>query len=108
MRECFQYLDCLNSALNVCKSMIAGAVKCAAILDVPDFNLKADSELARHKSSDVYSKSRKKPFISHLYFERSWFERLADIEEVKVETFDNLVDGYVNSGYRFNVIITKM
>ena len=104
----FQYLDCLNSALNVCKSMIAGAVKCAAILDVPDLNLKTDSELARHKSSDVYSKSGKKTSLSHLYFERSWFQRLADIEEVKVETSDNWVDGYVNSGYRFNVIITKM
>ena len=87
-----------NQLIELFKSQILGN----------NLNLKTDSELARHKSSDVYSKSRKKTSISHLYFERSWFQRLADIEEVKVETSDNWVDGYVNSGYRFNVIITKM
>lgn len=101
----FQYFDSLAFAKIVCRNMIEKSSRKVAILDVPNMQLKKESERARAQGSD--GARRAQNGVHHLYFKKEWFEEVAKDEKVDVEIIDQAVDGYINSEYRFNVIMNK-
>jgi len=45
--------------------------------------------------------------LDHLFYEKRWFEAIAEKYSVKIEIFDQTFKYYSNSKLRFNVIMTK-
>lgn len=101
----FQYFESLDFAKTVCCNMLQKSSKRVAILDVPNSLLQKESERDR---SIVRAGYRAKDELLHLYFEKQWFEQFAIEEDVDIKIIDQAVDGYINSKYRFNVILTKL
>lgn len=101
----FQYFESLDFAKTVCCNMLQKSSKKVAILDVPNSLLQKESERDR---SIVKAGYRAKDELLHLYYEKQWFEQFAIEEDVDIKIIDQSVDGYINSKYRFNVILTKL
>ena len=76
-----------------------------ALLNAPTRLLQKESERDR---SIVKAGYRAKDQLLHLYYEKQWFEQFAIEKDVDIKIIDQAVDGYINSKYRFNVILTKL
>ncbi len=103
----FQYFESLEFAKSVCYKMLEKSSRKVAILDVPNKRLQKESEHARSIAQAGYQANNSQDELSHLYYEKQWFEQFAIEENINIEIIDQAVDGYINSKYRFNVIITK-
>jgi SAM-dependent methyltransferase len=96
-----------QSLLEILRVLKSGGT--AAILDVSDLNSKYIAEELRAKEigEENYKKLYIEPGLSHLYFDRTWFENFGFLNGVDVFIEDQCIDGYLNSSYRFNVYLTK-
>lgn len=103
----FQYFECLEFARIVCQNMLKKSSRKVAILDVPNMQLQKESEHARSVVQIGNGARKSQNNVQHLYYEKRWFEQLSKDEKVDIEIIDQDVDGYINSKYRFNVIMTK-
>ena len=101
----FQYFESLEVAKTVCYKMLEKSARKVAILDVPNKRLQKESEHARSIAQAGYQTTGE---LSHLYYEKQWFGQFAKEENIDIKIVDQAVDGYINSKYRFNVIITKL
>lgn len=103
----FQYFESLEFARIVCRNMPKRSSRKVAILDVPNMQLQKESERACSvvEISDGERKSQNN--VGHLYYDKRWFEQISKEAKVDIDVIDQAVDGYINSKYRFNVIMTK-
>ena len=76
------------------------------VLDVPDLE-KSEDDLKKRKQTlgDKYSTSYST--LRHLYYDRSWFERIAGKYNCDIEITDQFMKNYENANVRYNVIIKK-
>ena len=103
----FHYFESYDFARIICRNMIQKSSKKVAILDVPNMQLKKESERARALAQTSDGARRIRNDVRHLYFKKEWFEKVAKDEKVDIEIIDQAVEGYVNSRYRYNVIMSK-
>ncbi|MEK9571861.1 MAG: class I SAM-dependent methyltransferase, partial [Paracoccaceae bacterium] len=103
----FQYFDSLEFARIVCRNMLEKSSRKVAILDIPNIQLQRESECARSLVQIGNAKRKGLDKVRHLYYEKRWFEQILENEKVDIEIVDQNVDGYINSNFRFNVIMTK-
>ncbi len=103
----FMYFSDLDYSAEVLDRMIAKSMRTVSILDVPDLSTKASSEAFRHQGHSDSDYEERYRGLDHLYFDRSWFlDHLAE-SEWHVEVADQAVEGYSNSGFRFNVFAQR-
>ncbi len=103
----FQYFSSLDYAKSVLFRMIEKANNKVIILDVNDKS-KKEKALSLRKgalSSEEYEK--KYAGLDHLFYEKSWFQEMASASNCNIEIFDQDIEGYLNSNFRFNVILSK-
>ncbi len=103
----FHYFPDLIYAKEVIEKMLAKANKKIAIFDVPDISLKEESEEKRRAVLPEGEYEKKYKGLKHLYYDRNWFMDIAKLNHYKVEIFDQILDNYLNSSFRFNVIVSK-
>jgi len=99
----FSYFPDLDYSRRVLQRMLACATRGIAVLDVPD--------LARREASEAYRRGALPPGeyesryrgLAHLYYARDWFLDVPKGWRVRIE--DQVLEGYGNAPFRFNVLI---
>lgn len=102
----FHYFQDLFYARDVLEKMILKAVKRVLILDVLDINKKAEDIALKKK---LYGKDYEKMYgaLPHLYYSKDFFLQVAQEFGLSCEIWDQEIEGYQNSDFRFNVLINK-
>lgn len=100
------YFD-LRHAEAVVARMVEKSRVAACILDVPDADLREQSEQVRREKLTVEEYERRYAGLPHTYYSRSWFRDLAQKLEVDCEVFDGQMSGYAQRAFRFGVILRK-
>ena len=100
----FQYFPDFGYAQDVLNEM----VRCIknkgriCICDIPDLARKQLSEETR--TQNAAHKDFKDDGLRHLYYPQVFFSSFFKDLDYKSEVFDNVVNGYINSNFRFNVV----
>jgi len=103
----FFYFHDLRYAATVLRKMNLAAVKGVGIFDVPDAAKKKEAMQYRKGKLGNDEYERRYKGLTHLYYERSWFERTLAGEDLDVVTEDQDIPGYGNNRYRFNVFMRR-
>ena len=103
----FHYFDNLDYAEEVIKKMLLKATKKIGIFDLNDFSKKSEYHKTRMGRMNKQEYIQKYEGLDHLFYEKRWFEAIAEKYSVKIEIFDQTFKYYSNSKLRFNVIMTK-
>lgn len=103
----FFYFTDLNYAQQVLEKMLLKANKAVAIFDIPDLFKKEICECYRKRALPEGEYEKKYMGLDHLYFSKDWFVEIANKFGYQIEVFDQIMENYGNSKYRFNIIITK-
>lgn len=103
----FHYFPDLRYAETVIKKMLEKSNKVVAILDLPDIELKKKTEEARRGFLPEGEYERLYRDLPHLYYSRDWFPDFAKMHACHLEIFDQEINGYGNSQFRFNVVMKK-
>lgn len=75
------------------------------IMDVPDFSKKEISERYRRGALSEEEYNRLYSEHSHLYYNKNWFEDFAKRKGLFVKLFDQDLEGYGESLFRFNILL---
>ena len=102
----FHYFQ-LDYAQNILELMAEKAKKAVCILDIPDMNKKAESELVRSNALTKEEYGKKYAGLTHTYFKREWYEQWANSHGFVCELFDGCIPNYTQSQFRFGCIIHK-
>lgn len=103
----FQYFHDLKYSYTVLKKMILKANKKVAILDINDSSkVKMFHEIRQGQLSKGEYK-KKYENLDHFFFSKTWFEEFAMNNNYRIEIYDQDIKGYLNSNFRFNVILHK-
>jgi hypothetical protein len=103
----FHYFKDLIYAREVIKKMIKKSIKKIAILDLNDKEKEKEYHQIRMASMSEDEYRNKYRGLEHLFYEKSWFENIANEFNLKIKIFDQDFDKYTNSKLRFNVIMEK-
>lgn len=107
----FLYLNSLNDAKMAISEFvrILGPTGRIAVLDVPDKVKEVDAIEAKRKAvgDEAFNKLYKNSNLQHMYYEKEWFQSIADEFNVKVEIENQNIPDYTNSDFRFNVFMSK-
>lgn len=99
----FLYFPDHSYAEEVVAKMLVKAKKAICIFDIPDADLRDQTEtMRRNLNGDNYDKLYKS--LSHLYFQKSWWLNLAKKHGKQIEIFQ-IPHSYESMKYRFSVII---
>lgn len=99
----FLYFPDLSYAEKIVVKMLTKAKKAVCIFDIPDADLKNQTEkMRRNLNGEDYDRMYKS--LSHLYFHKSWWLDLAKENKKKIEIFQ-IPHYYESMKYRFSVII---
>lgn len=103
----FQYFNDLDYCKKVIIKMIKKAKRKVAILDINDES-KKDAYLKIRKGY-MNKKEYEKKYngLSHIFYSKSWFEKIAQEYNLKATIFDQSFSKYANSDLRFNVVFEK-
>jgi trans-aconitate methyltransferase len=104
----FQYLPTLADAEGIVESMLNKARQKIAILDIKDLQHKNIAETIRRGALPQDEYAKKYRGLAHLYFERSFFVKLAERHHCQIEIFDQHIEAYQNNQFIFNVIMEKL
>ncbi|MDD7568055.1 MAG: hypothetical protein PUJ79_06600, partial [Helicobacter sp.] len=103
----FHYFENLAYARRVITKMIEKARKKVLFLDILD-SKKQEQDIAY--KIEAYGESEYKRLygqLPHLYYEKSFFQEIAKIHNLKCEIQDQNIAGYQNSHFRFNCMMSK-
>jgi len=78
------------------------------IMDIPDFSKKEISEKHRQWALSEEEYTRLYSDYSHLYYDKNWFKDFAERNEFYVKIFDQNIEGYGESSFRFNVLLRRV
>lgn len=100
----FLYFPSLDYARGVLEQMVRKARAGVLILDVPDISKQEAALALRRQVAGEKDYSRRYDGLDHLYFEKAWFQSVLESNgALRVKIEDQHIDGYLNSGHRFNV-----
>jgi len=102
----FKSLDYAESAVREIVRILKPGMR-AAVLDINDLKTKAECEAARRGKLGPEEYDRLYRDYPHLFYEREWFESIAEKLGVKCEIADQSIPGYVNAKFRFNFFLRK-
>ncbi|HAV42595.1 TPA: class I SAM-dependent methyltransferase [bacterium] len=77
------------------------------IMDIPDISKKSASEVTRMRSLPEGEHERLYSQYPHLYYDKGWFEHFAQNNLFYLKIFDQEIEGYGNSPFRFNVLMWR-
>lgn len=103
----FHYFNNLDYAREVIMKMIAKSNKKIAIFDLNDKSKEDKYHQIRMLGMNEKEYKIKYEGLSHMFYDKSWFERLAKEFNLKINIFDQSFKDYSNSELRFNVIMEK-
>jgi hypothetical protein len=103
----FHYFKDLDYAKDVLVRMIQKSNKKIGIFDINNEEKKEQYYLLRMKGMDKQEYKQKYQELEHLFYEKSWFEKMAKEFNLKISIFDQTFENYLNSSLRFNVIMEK-
>lgn len=78
-----------------------------ALLDVNDASKKEASEAIRRKKLGEAEFNRMYGNLTHLFFPKAWFEKIAQQQHFTCRIEDQHISGYGNSAFRYNVFLEK-
>ena len=87
--------------------MIDKANKAVLILEVPDLEKKEESENTRKSMLSEEEYEEKYRGLNHLYYSRHWFYDQGRKKGLKINVFNQKINNYGNSEFRFNCIMEK-
>jgi len=103
----FQYFDTLEYAELVIENMIRKANTKVVILDVNDKRKEGEALRIRKGLLNNKEYNEKYSELMHMFYEKYWFNDIAMKNNCSIEIFDQDIDGYLNSRFRFNVVLSK-
>lgn len=103
----FLYLG-LDYAAEVLQRMTRKAKTAVAILEIPDFQTKSESEAMRRDALTQEDYEKKYAGLEHTYFQRDWFRSQAAACGFSCEVFDGCVPNYVPNKFRFCVLLRPL
>ena len=103
----FHYFPTKDYAKNVIRKMLKKAKKSVVILDLNDNAKKEIAEGLRQGSMSKEDYLKKYADLNQLYYDKEWFSKIALQNGYKIKIWDQKIDNYLNSSYRFNIVIEK-
>lgn len=103
----FFYFPDYDYAEIVIKKMIEKSKKTIAILEVPDKALYKECEQMRQGNIGEQEYKKKYEGLNHLYFEKKWFIDIGKKYSLEAHIFNQNINNYGNSKFRFNCIYKK-
>ena len=103
----FQYFPDLSYAQRALSRMLKVAKQGVAVLDVIRLESAADAEKARADAEGRSSYSRRYDGLTHLALDADWFRSEAEANGWTASFRDQQIAGYLNSSFRFNVLLKK-
>jgi len=103
----FLYFENLDYARKVLIKMIKKSTKGIAVLDVPDKAKEVKYHKVRSKGMTPQEYQEKYKDLDHLFYDKQWFQDIADEFNIECDIFDQSFKGYGNSELRFNVVMRK-
>lgn len=97
----FMYFPDYEYAKRVVCRMLINARKSVSIFDIPDLAKKLDSEDTRRRMIPDYE--TKYATAQHLYYSKEWWVNISEDLGVSCHIYDQNIQGYENSRWRFNV-----
>lgn len=104
----FHYFRDREYAEKVVDKMIQKAIRKVAILDINDKSKEHTALKTRREAYPPGEYDKKYKGLNQLFYEKDWFIQMAEKQKLGIEIFDQDIEGYQNSSYRFNVIMTKL
>lgn len=102
----FLYFPKMEYAEQVLLKMLEKANKTVSLYDLPNAELKDESESMRRATTPNYDEDY--AGLQHLYFSKTWFLEFARNHKLHCTVFDQVVPNYENGKYRFCVVLNKM
>lgn len=103
----FHYFPDAGYAERVLAAMLAAARRGAAVLEVPDIDKKPQAESVRRGALGEEAYRRKYAGLEHRYYRRQGFVEAAARAGFEAEVFDQAIDGYAQSAFRFNCLLRR-
>ena len=103
----FQYFDDLDYSKRVLLKMLEKANKKVGIFDINDKSKEKSYYKIRMGSMTQDDFLKKYQGLDHMFYEKSWFKKIAKENDIKFKIFDQTFKRYSNSQLRFNVIFEK-
>ena len=100
----FFYFPDYEYAKEVVYRMIMKANKSISIFDIPDLELKNESETFRKETIPNYEESYAN--LKHLYYPKEWWVNIANELGLTAVIYNQNIKGYTNSDWRYNVTIS--
>ncbi len=102
----FHYFTNLDYAEKVVEKMLQKANIAVGIFDINDESKQNAYEIKRQQEyGEIYITQFEN--LPHLFYHKNWFENIAKQHNWQIEIFDQNIENYVNSPFRFNVIFKK-
>lgn len=100
----FQYFNSLEYAKKVINEMVRVCKNGGKILimDIPDLAKKKANDEFRMKINPVKASDKG---LQHLFYEKDFFRKICAENNLKCTIWDQNIEGYNNSKFRFNVLI---
>jgi len=103
----FQYFNDLDYSKRVVLKMLKKANKKVGIFDINDKSKEISYHKIRMGSMTQGDYLKKYQGLDHMFYEKSWFKKIAKEYDIKIKIFDQTFKRYSNSQLRFNVIFEK-
>jgi len=103
----FQYFTTKEYAKDIVVKMIHKSNGKVAILDLNDSSKKKQAESIRQGTLSKEEYVKKYKDLHQMYYEKTWFEKIALENGYHIKIWDQNIGNYKNSAYRFNVYMVK-
>ena len=100
----FSSLDYVSDALNIIFKKVKRVI---AISGIPNASMKDESEKMRKGLLTDKQYELKYKGLEILYFDKGWFEAIAENEGFSVEFFKHEMPGFAQNQYRFDCVFVK-
>lgn len=104
----FHYFPDLAYAEDVVVKMIRKARKSVGILEVPNADLRDESEASRAAALPPGEYEKKYRDLGHLYYSKRWIEEVGVRHGCRAQILDQQINGYGNNRFRFNALLHKL
>ena len=102
----FNYFESFDYALDVLDKMINKATKTISLLDILDIKKKKDDIIFKKTNYENYD--NESATVNHLYFDKKLIEEYLDKRnDIEKYFYIDGINNYINSNFRFNLIIIK-
>jgi trans-aconitate methyltransferase len=103
----FHYFPDAAYADRVLAAMLAAARRGVGVLEVPDIGRKDRAEAARRGALGEEEYRKKYEGLEHQYYAREHFVEAARRAGFEAEIFDQAIEGYAQSPFRFNCLMRR-